>query len=121
MTNISNSIEISFSYVMNCSLCLLFSTHILTKKLIKQMINMNILQQFLSIQLIFMLLFNVLFHFLNIKNLSVSFHPSNINVYVNKEIQKENKANTQQQQQAKENCIATINNMNILAQYRRNK
>jgi hypothetical protein len=42
-------------------------------------------------------------------------------VYVNKEIQKENKANTQQQQQAKENCIATINNMNILAQYRRNK
>jgi hypothetical protein len=55
---------------------------------------MNILQQFLSIQLIFMLLFNVLFHFLNIKNLSVSFHPSNTNVYVNKEIQKENKVHT---------------------------
>jgi hypothetical protein len=48
---------------------------------------------------------------------------------VNNEIEKENKSHTQQQQQAKENCIPIIKkneqvvakNMSILAQYRKNK
>ncbi len=66
MTNISNTKGISFSYVMNCSLSLLFCTQILAVIKVSILRSMNILPKFLSMQLLLMLLFNVLFHFLNI-------------------------------------------------------